>query len=521
LIILHLSESITMPLNRLLILAGLGVIAGSVLLFPGCKKDNGPSFPRILSVSPAIDTVGGIVTITGTNFNTDPTLDTVIFNNDAYAVVLTASATQLTVAVPYWATNGRIVVKSDGYTSQTSQDFAVAPKFSPQSEGTGYSILVIAAGLSSTLSDDIVKFNGVPAKVTAIFENQLTVVVPAGVTNGPISVSVKGQTATSLSSFIVAPIGLVSTFAGTGTGGSDNGIGNAASFFIPVGLKVDNSGNVYVADRGNGLIRMISASGMVSTFAGNGSFGSTDGPLLSSAFYGPTAIFIANNGDIYVTDQFSGAIRKISSGNVTTIAGLGIHGASFSNPTGICMDSAGNLYIGDSFAMKIREISPAGTVMTVAGSGSQTWLDGPAATAAFDDPQGVVVDPSGNLFVADYANNMIRKINTSGTVNTFAGYYQGYKDGIGNGAYFNLPADIALDGGGNIYVADGGNNVIRRIKPDGTVTTIAGNPLQKGDAEGDGTAAGLNNPSGIAIDANGTIYISDMGNNKIRKIVLH
>jgi len=522
LFLMHLQSPLMTQKHCLSILA-FCFFAGAIFVFPGCNK-NGPSpapvIPATLSVAPAVDTMGGIVTITGANFNTTASRDTVIFSDSIAAQVLSASATQLTVVVPYYAVKGKIIVRANGSTAQTAQDFVVAPKFFPQSEGAGYAVTVFAEG-NGVLSDYSVKFNGVPAKATGLFQDLVTVIVPAGAANGPISVTYKGHEAASLTSFTVAPVGVVTTLAGNGSYGSVDGTGGVASFFNPLGMVTDGTGNVFVADLNGGTIRMITPAGVVSTFAGNGSFGSTDGALLSAGFYGPSGITMAKNGDIYVTDQFSSRIRKISSGYVTTIVGAGPGASPVFSPIGICMDGTGNLYVGDALNEQVKKIAPDGTLTTLAGVGTQGFMDGPGSGARFNTPSGLVLDAAGNLYVADMGNSRIRMVSTSGVVSSFAGSIQDYKDGTGTNASFNQPTDVAMDGSGNIYVADRGNQVIRRITPAGVVTTIAGSPGQKGFADGEAAAAAFSGPAGITIDKNGVIYVSDQGNSRIRKITIH
>jgi sugar lactone lactonase YvrE len=192
--------------------------------------------------------------------------------------------------------------------------------------------------------------------------------------------------------------------------------------------------------------------------------------------------------------------------------------AIFNSPMGMITDAAGNIYVSDSYNSAIRKITPAGVVTTVAGIGQLGYLDGPAASAEFYSPSGLAIDASGNIFVADRGNNMIRKITPAGVVSTFAGSGNaGYTDGTGTAATFNTPSGVAFDAAGNLYVADYGNNLIRKITSDGIVTTVAGSRAV-GYANGQGIAANFNKPSSIALDAAGNIYVTEPYNNAIRKI---
>jgi DNA-binding beta-propeller fold protein YncE len=195
--------------------------------------------------------------------------------------------------------------------------------------------------------------------------------------------------------------------------------------------------------------------------------------------------------------------------------------AQFNTPKGIAVDAAGNLYIADSFNNSIRKVTTGGVVTTLAGSGTLGYVDGTGLGAQFYSPQGVVADANGNVYVADYGNNMIRKVTAAGVVTTLAGSgTAGYADGTGTGSAFKSPCGIAIDGGGNLYVADLGNNLIRKITSAGVVTTIAGYTYG-GYVDSTGIAAAFRSPGGIAIDAAGTnLYVTDQGNHAIRKVVI-
>ena len=319
----------------------------------------------------------------------------------------------------------------------------------------------------------------------------------------------------------------VTTLAGNGSSGSTDGSGSSVSFKNPYGVAVDGSGNVYVADYGNHKIRKITPAGVITTLAGSGSIGSADGSGSSASFNYPSGVAVDGNGNIYVTEYKNNKIRKITpAGVVSTLAGNGSFGsadgngvtASFSFPFGIAVDGSGNVYVTDNGNHKIRKITPAGVVSTLAGSGSASSTDGTGVSASFNAPSGISVDGNGNLYVTDFSTNKIRKVTPAGVVSTLAGSGSvGSVDGTGVSASFNGPESVAVDGSGNIYVADANNNKIRKITPMGEVSTLAGNG-SVGSADGMGPSASFSYPGGIAVDGSGTIFVADYGNNKIRKI---
>lgn len=332
----------------------------------------------------------------------------------------------------------------------------------------------------------------------------------------------------------VTPAGVVTTIAGSaGAQGRVNGTGSAARFNQPTGVAVDGSGNIYVVDYVNQLIRKIAPDGNVTTVAGTGgSTGSYDGTgySMSPVFLrGPTSAAVDGAGNVYIADTLNHSIRKITPAGVTTLlAGDGSSAgnsngtgtaARFNAPVGVAVDAAGNVYVADAANHLIRKITPAGEVTTAGGQAGQPgYVDGAKDTAKFDFPSGVVVDGGNNVYVVDYANHVIRRIAPDGTVSTLAGAagQAGAADGVGGSARFRYPRDIALDGSGNLYVADTGNSSIRRISPGGLVVTLAGGVA--GAADGTGSAARFENPVGLAVDAGGNVFVADSGNSTLRKV---
>ena len=390
----------------------------------------------------------------------------------------------------------------------------------------------------------------------------------------------------------------VSTFAGGATqGSSDNSVGTSATFRLPLGICIDSNDNIYVADSGNHCIRMITSVGAVSTIAGTAGVSSfVDGIGTVARFNSPCSIAVDSNFNLYVGDNVNDRIRKIipsSAGwTVSTLAGGAGYGfldgtgnaAKFSNPSGVAVDSCNNVYVADNWSHRIRKITPGGIVTTLAGSGSAAFADGIGVGASFNTPRGMCIDKSNNLYVADMSNHRIRKIAIDsandltnvrlpltdsalapiGTVTTpsatiyaaplfpifdtlgnmyFAGWtahaiykvtptgletriagssgtpnvQSGFVDANGDAARFTNPIGIAIDSNNNIFVADFSNHRIRRIDTTGNVTTVAGSGAAGAWGDGLGIIAQLNAPVGLAFDSLGNLFFSEHGtSNRIR-----
>jgi sugar lactone lactonase YvrE len=343
----------------------------------------------------------------------------------------------------------------------------------------------------------------------------------------------------------ISPAGMVTTLAGTaGQSDSIDGTGSAARFASPKGIAVDGIGNIYVADTFNDTIRKITPDGATLTLAGGpGLNGPADGIGNVARFSSPQGIAVDGSGNIYVADEVNQTIRKITPGWVMAApppiaagrngsapaAGAG-NATRFNLACGVTVDGSGTVYVGDDSAAvdssgnvylgngnAARKISPGWVVTTLAGSAGQSGsADGKGSDARFNNPQGLALDGSGNIYVGDKDNDTIRKITPDGVVTTLAGSAgnSGSTDGVGDEARFSYPQDLALDGSGNIYVTSG--NTIRKITPDGTVTTLAGNPDKSGSTDGTGSAARFRYPQGVTVDSSGTLYV--VAGNAIRKI---
>ena len=334
----------------------------------------------------------------------------------------------------------------------------------------------------------------------------------------------------------------VTTYAGTGSIGFVNGDTSIASFNRPFGICLDQEGNVYLADAYNHCIRKISVDGEVSVYAGTGVAGYLDGPADEARFNQPLNICFDPEGNMYVSDFLNQRIRKISwDMEVTTIAGSGLAGwqngpaeeAKFNYPRGICVDDLGNLYIGDSWNHRIRKITPDGMVSDWAGGGTVIgvqsvgdYLDGSDTAARFYTPCELSIDQFNNIFVADAYNHRIRKIDPDGLVTTVAGSGGFGPDGGGfnNGpveeAQFNTPTACHVIPDGTIFVGDGSNQRVREISINGYVATFAGSG-ETGFENGPDTLATFDFPRGTVLDINmNRLYVVDYNNHAVRIIHL-
>jgi len=337
------------------------------------------------------------------------------------------------------------------------------------------------------------------------------------------------------------------TLAGTaGVSGTNDGINQAVQFSFPVGVAPDPAGNLYVADFLNHAIRKMAPEGtnwVVITIAGlPGVPGYADGTNAEARFNRPTGIAIDTFGNLFVAERYNHTVRKLTPAGtnwvVSTVAGLaGVPGsangtntqAQFYLPSGIAIDASNHLFVADTANFTIREITPLGTdwlTTTIAGTAlAYGFTNGLNGDAQFNFPYGIAISSAGTLYVADSGNNAIRQITRSGTgwaVNTIGGFsgQAGAADGAGSLAAFNFPTGLAVDGRGQVYVADQGNNAIRQMTrgaSNWTVSTLAGQPLHPGSTDGAGTNALFKKPWGISVDAAGNLFVADYANSTIRK----
>jgi uncharacterized protein (TIGR03437 family) len=320
--------------------------------------------------------------------------------------------------------------------------------------------------------------------------------------------------------------------AGNGTAGfgGDNGPATSAQLYSPEGVAVDSAGNLYIADANNHRTREVSG-GVITSVAGGGlSVLGDPVPAASASLYSPAGVAADSAGNLYIADSGNYRVRKVSGGVITTVAGSGGPGYPLVgdngpavhaqlNPVGVAVDSGGNLYIADVGNDRIRKVSN-GVITTVAGTGATGFSgdDGPATSAHLDEPWGVAVDATGNLYIADTDNSCIRKVSNR-VITTVAGTgTQGFSgdNGPATNAQLNSPWGVAVDPAGNLYVADRNNNRIRKVSG-GVITTVAGNGMLgfSGD-DGPATSAETYGPTGVAVDSAANVYVAEVGSNRIR-----
>jgi uncharacterized protein (TIGR03437 family) len=390
----------------------------------------------------------------------------------------------------------------------------------------------------------------------------------------------------------VAADGTISTTAGTGSTGvysGDGGPANLAGISLPTDVAVDRAGNLYIADFGNGRVRVVtngnittaagrndgapliegeaavnvrlegptgvtvdpsgstiyfvqagigsgtglavgnykvwkvSAAGVLSTFAGTGipSYSGDGGAPTAAQLSGPSGVAVAATGLVYISDTQNQRVRAVpAGGSISTLAGTGTAGfngdialprtAQLNLPHGLAADTLGNWYVADTANNRIRKVQPGGNLFTIAGNGNASYFGdgGPATMGSVNQPQGVAVDAAGNVYIADTLDHAVRKVTPDGAIHTLAGTGNpGYSGdgGPANKARLSLPSAVAVDANGNIYVADTGNNEVRRIDPAGTITTVD-------------TGGLLSGPRGVAVDRAGNVYIADTGNHRVRRV---
>jgi len=492
--------------------------------------DEEPPAPVITSIDPVSGKVGATVTIKGENFSDIPSENTVTFN-EAEAVVNSATSTVLVVVVPDDATTGLIFVTVGGLTSN-GFNFSVEstpPQISsinPTSGPFDTKVSITGTNFSEVMAENTVMFNGNEAITTSASATQLIAIVPRGAGTGPVSVTTNGLTAMG-PLFTYIKTALVNTYAGNGNAGFVDGPATTAEFNGASRMDVNSSGEIFMADFTNHSIRKINTKNEVSTFSGDGSSGFVNGAVSGAKYNQPFGVAIDDDGNMYIADASNHVIRKISTSNVvSTYAGNGQAGfsdgqadvAAFNGPSDVAVDSDGNVYVADLNNHAIRKIDKNGNVSTIAGNGTAGFTDSKGSAARFYLPSGLGIDNQNNVYVADLANHAIRRVDIGGNVTTVAGNgTAGSADGSLAAARFNFPYDVDLDELGNLYIADGKNHKIRIITTSNTVETLAGSGTE-GFLDGIAGDAMFNDPTGIKVINSERIYVGDTENNRVRVI---
>lgn len=395
---------------------------------------------------------------------------------------------------------------------------------SPTHGGNGTSLTITGAAFTSNGTIDSVLINGKKTILGTVNATQVTTQIPRLIGSGNVVLYQNGIPYTG-PVFTYDTSYVVSTIAG-GSQGSSDGTGIAAKFNYPSGIAVDDLGNVFVCDSRNFTIRKITPAGIVTTFAGAPGLSDTTNGIGSNARFNELwGLGIDRNNNLYACDAMMNRIRKVTPGavvskfaggdNITGSIDGPIATATFYQPYGVYIDSLFNVFVADLQSNKIRKISN-GQVITIAGNGAFASINGPAANASFVNPIGVVADKDQNVFVIDNGGHTVRKISV-GIVSAFAGTTQpGFSDGIGTAASFFNPTSIAIAKDGNLFVIDGYNNSIRKISPEGVVKKVTLGGF--GDADGPVATATFRGLWGIALDSIGNIYVTEYIKHRIRKL---
>lgn len=399
---------------------------------------------------------------------------------------------------------------------------AVQPQDEVITSGQTATFGVVAAGAGTVTYQWAKNGTAISGATASVFTTPAAALTDSGAVYSVTVTSQQGSVTSRSAVLTVVANGTVSTF-----------VPSSAGLASPFSLVADGSGGLFLADTANHAIRHIDAAGTVTTWAGTvGTPGSADANGTSASFNQPTGLARDAAGNLYVADSGNRTIRVISpTQDVTTLAGVaGSYGsadgtgaaASFAYPQGIAVDGSGTLYVADAYNNTLRKITAAGVVTTLAGTaGAVGSADGTGTAATFNQPLGVALDGSGNLFVADANNHLIRKVLVAtGAVTTVAGTAgkPGLLDGTGTAAKFRAPTGLALDAAGNLWVADADNRCIRKVDAAAAVTTQAGSSLMAGSADGVGATVSFGRPTGLAV-VGGNVYIVDPTFGTVRKLV--
>ncbi len=509
----------------------LAVKSGLKTGAPELALDAAAPVPSALSATSGGE--GFELTINGARFGTGALPTVVAFAGTAAQDVKVVNDTTIVAKVPAGAASGDVTVKVGPLAGAAGLPFKVLKSLvlratSPQVLVGGVQPFTVEAkdAAGQVIADPGVDWATVGPAIRVA--NGLVTGLAAG--DSTLRVQ-SGGLADQVNVKVVPFIALVSTFAGAGQAGGTNGVGTAAKFNAPFGL-VANGGDLFVAEWAGNRVRRIKPDGTVSTVAGAASPGFVDQAGVAARFASPVGLAFAGT-TLLVGDTINNRVRAIAGADpataVTTRAGDGETGltngaalaARFSQPHGLAVDGAGNVFIADTFSHCIRRLDGGGQVTTWAGTGAEGVDNGARASATFRNPVGLALDAAGDLYVADQGNHCIRRIKLDGTVETFAGEAgtAGFADGASAVARFAYPAGLAFDAKGRLLVADASNHAVRRVAADGTVTTVAGSG-NAGVSNGLGASATFREPGGVAVDAAGAIFVADRGNHLIRKVTL-
>ena len=453
----------------------------------------------IASIQPSSGLAGTTVTLNGTGFNTDVNQVVLKFNG-VPAVIQSITETQIVAIVPQGARTGNISVKygkREIYGPVFTVEQPSLASFAPTSGPVGTTVTLTGTGFDPTLAGTLVTFNGVSATVVSATATEIVVTVPALATSGDLVLTVNSFQMNG-GTFTVTPTTMVTTLVS----------GLAAP---PLGIAIGPAGNLFVSQGTTHSILNIDGIGPVTTFAGDNGPGFVDGAVATAAFNIPNGVFAdATSGDLYVADASNNAIRLISNGDVSTLAG-GTQGhqdgagsnAQFYFPLGLTKAPDGDLYVTDFYNHLIRKITPGGDVTTFAGSGTAGFVDDVGTAAAFNGPYGITCDDAGNLYVCDLNNDLVRKITPGGQVTTLID--------------LTTPMGIVAGRNGELYVCTGTSRIYEVST--GSAVLIAGST--PGNTNGTPSQASFNTPVALALDADGNLYVADSNNKSIRKITLH
>ncbi|MBO9542534.1 IPT/TIG domain-containing protein [bacterium] len=490
----------------------------------GMTRDDGQTHwtrlnvaPVITAFTPAQAMVAASVTVSGSGFSPIAASNILKFNGEA-AVPTSASTTGLTTNVPAGATSGPTSLQV-GNLSVLGPNFSVLPTisdFAPKQGEPGTLVTLTGTGFDGKVrTNNLVEFDGVAGTITEAKATSLKVLVPAGAGNGRITVTVNGQPVTTTDTYLA--VSVIRTVAGTWAPKSTL----AADWQAPYQtMAFDADGNLYTAASALNLVFKISTSGILTTVAGNGitGFDGDGGPATAAKLNNPQGVAVDAQGNLYIADTDNHCIRKVTNGVITTVAGNGASGFSGNGgpatsaklyyPQGVAVDATGNLYIADTNNQRIRKVTN-GTISTVAGNGSYGYDgDDKAATSArLAYPRGVAVDASDNLYIADTNNGRIRKV-SNGTIATVAGRPASSGALAGGNALsiaLGAPSAVAEAKNGDLYIADSNNDVVWKLSQ-GNLSVV-----DTGTEE-------LSYPLGVAEAKNGDLYIADSGNNRVLKV---